>query len=144
MKSNKEIVSSLKLLGQLLELHDENSFKVKSINNAAFKLGKYAESLAEKSAEDLAKIEGIGKSVAAKIIEFITSNAIVELEDLKSKTPIGIIEMLGIKGLGPKKIQIIWQQLNIDNIGELYYACIENRLIEAKGFGYKIKVAATL
>lgn len=137
MKSNKEIVSSLKLLGQLMELHDENPFKIKSISNAAFKLGKYAESLAEKSIDDLAKIEGVGKSVAGKIAEFINSDKIEELEELKSKTPVGLIDMLGIKGLGPKKIQIIWQQLNIDNIGELYYACIENRLIEAKGFGYK-------
>lgn len=137
MKSNKEIVSNLKLLGQLMELHEENSFKVKSINNAAFKLGKFAESLAEKSIDDLSKIEGVGKSVAAKIIELISTDVIVELEDLKKITPAGLIEMLGIKGLGPKKIQIIWQQLNIHNIGELYYACIENRLIEAKGFGYK-------
>lgn len=137
MKTNKEIVSSLKLLGQLMELHDGNSFKIKSINNAAFKLGKYAELLAEKSEEDLAKIEGVGKSVAAKIMELINSNSMEELESLKALTPSGLIEMLAIKGLGPKKIQIIWQQLNIDNIGELYYACIENRLVEAKGFGYK-------
>lgn len=137
MKSNKEIVSALKLLGQLMELHDENAFKIKSINNAAFKLGKYAELLAEKSEEDLAKIEGVGKSVSAKITELIQKNAIEELEILKEKTPVGLIEMLGIKGLGPKKIQIIWKQLGIDTTGELYYACIENRLVEAKGFGLK-------
>jgi DNA polymerase (family 10) len=137
MKSNKEIVSALKLLGQLMELHDGNSFKIKSINNASFKLGKFAELLAEKSEDDLAKIEGVGKSVAGKIIEFITTDAIQELEELKAITPPGLLDMLSIKGLGPKKIQIIWQQLSIDTIGELYYACIENRLIEAKGFGYK-------
>ncbi len=137
MANNKEIVSALKLLGQLMELHEGNAFKIKSINNAAYKLGKYAESLAEKSEEDLAKIEGVGKSVAAKIIEYVNSKQIQELEELKAQTPTGLIEMLGIKGLGPKKIQIIWQQLQIDNIGELYYACIENRLVEAKGFGYK-------
>lgn len=137
MKSNKEIVSALKLLGQLMELHEVNPFKVKSINNAAFKLGKYAESLAEKSEEDLAKIDGVGKSVASKISELVSTNKIEELDELRNITPPGIIEMLGIKGLGPKKIQIIWQQLNIDNMGELYYACIENRLVEAKGFGYK-------
>ncbi len=137
MKTNKEIVSALKLLGQLMELHDGNGFKIKSINNAAYKLGKFAEPLAEKTEEELAKIEGVGKSVAAKILELINTNAIAELENLKADTPSGLIEMLGIKGLGPKKIQIIWKQLNIDNIGELYYACIENRLVEAKGFGYK-------
>ncbi len=42
-----------------------------------------------------------------------------------------------IKGLGPKKVKVIWDSLGIENIGELYYACNENRLIEAKGFGYK-------
>ncbi len=137
MKSNKEIVSALKLLAQLMELHEGNAFKIKSISNAAFKLGKYAESLAEKSESELASIEGVGKSVASKITELCTTDKIAELESLKEITPAGLIEMLGIKGLGPKKIQIIWQQLNIDNIGELYYACTENRLVEAKGFGLK-------
>ena len=137
MKSNKEIVSALKLLAQLMELHEGNAFKIKSISNAAFKLGKYAESLAEKSGSELASIEGVGKSVASKIIELCTQHQIAELESLKEITPHGLIEMLQIKGLGPKKIQIIWKQLTIDNIGELYYACIENRLVEAKGFGLK-------
>lgn len=135
--SNKEIVRSLKLLGQLMELHEENPFKVKSINNAAFKLGKYAETLADKSTAELSAIEGVGKSVAAKIEELINTSKIEELESLKSQTPDGVIEMMGIKGLGPKKIQIIWKSLEIETIGELYYACIENRLVEAKGFGLK-------
>lgn len=135
--SNKEIVRSLKLLGQLMELHEENPFKVKSINNAAFKLGKYAETLADKSTAELSAIEGVGKSVAAKIEELINTTKIEELETLKSQTPEGVIEMMGIKGLGPKKIQIIWKSLEIETIGELYYACIENRLVEAKGFGLK-------
>src|SRR5574343_424924 len=120
MKSNKEIVSALKLLAQLMELHEGNAFKIKSISNAAFKLGKYAESLADKSEADLAGIEGVGKSVASKITEYCTTNKIVELESLKEITPEGLIEMLGIKGLVPKKVQIIWKQLNIENIGELY------------------------
>ncbi|RZK67580.1 MAG: DNA polymerase/3'-5' exonuclease PolX, partial [Pedobacter sp.] len=54
-----------------------------------------------------------------------------------SNTPDGIVEMLGIKGIGPKKIGVIWKDLQIENIGELYYACNENRLIEARGFGLK-------
>lgn len=134
---NKTIVSSLKLLGQLLELFDENPFKVKSLNNAAYKLGKYSENLSEKSMEELSAIDGVGKSVAQKIDELRSTGSIEELEKLKENTPEGIIAMLRIKGLGPKKVQIIWQQLGITNLGELYYACNENRLIEAKGFGLK-------
>lgn len=135
--SNKEIVKSLKLMGQLMELHEENPFKVKSINNAAFKLGKYAENLADKTTAELSAIEGVGKSVAAKIEELINTQKIEELETLISQTPEGVIDMLSIKGLGPKKIQIIWKTLEIETVGELYYACIENRLVEAKGFGLK-------
>src|SRR5690606_30140808 len=55
-------------------------------------------------------------------------------------TPEGILEMLTIKGLGPKKIKVIWNNLGIESIGELYYACNENRLIEAKGFGLKTQL----
>ncbi len=135
--TNKEIVKSLKLMGQLMELHEENPFKVKSINNASYKLGKYAEILADKSTAELSAIEGVGKSVAAKIEELINTGKIEELESLKSQTPEGVIDMLSIKGLGPKKIQIIWKTLEIETVGELYYACIENRLVEAKGFGLK-------
>src|SRR6202012_3627734 len=60
-----------------------------------------------------------------------------ELKNLIDATPEGIVEMLGIKGIGPKKIGIIWHDLGIENTGELFYACNENRLIEAKGFGLK-------
>jgi DNA polymerase (family 10) len=134
---NKSIVKTLKLFAQLLELHEENPFKIKNFTNANFKLSKYAEPLSSKSLEDLAKIDGVGKSAASKIVEFIETGVIEELEALKQITPAGIIDMLQIKGIGPKKIRIIWTELNIDTIGELYYACNENRLVEAKGFGYK-------
>jgi DNA polymerase (family 10) len=55
------------------------------------------------------------------------------------KTPEGILEMMKIKGIGPKKISIIWKEMNIENIGELLYACHENRLSLLKGFGEKNK-----
>ncbi|MCJ8209955.1 helix-hairpin-helix domain-containing protein [Mucilaginibacter sp. RS28] len=134
---NKQISRTLKLLSQLMELHDENPFKVKSIANAAFQVNKLPFPLAGKSLEEMEKIQGIGKSTAVKIVELLTSGHITDLDDLLSQTPEGIVEMMGIKGIGPKKIAIIWKELNIENVGELYYACNENRLIEAKGFGLK-------
>ncbi len=120
-----------------MELHDGNTFKIKAINNTAYRLSKYSEPLSQKSPEELEKIEGIGKSVAAKIVEFINTGKIEELEALIAATPDGLIELLQIKGLGPKKIQTIWKELGIESMGELYYACNENRLVEAKGFGLK-------
>ena len=134
---NKPISRTLRLLAQLMELHEENSFKIKSVANAAFKIDKLPFAIAKKTAEEISEIDGIGKSIATKIIELLTTGSLKELEDILLITPPGIVEMLSIKGIGPKKISTIWHDLQIDTVGELYYACNENRLIEAKGFGLK-------
>jgi DNA polymerase (family 10) len=134
---NKPIARKLRLLSQLMELHDENPFKIRSVANAAFKVDKLPYPAAGKTFEQLEKIDGIGKSIAAKITELLQTGTIAEMETLLSQTPAGVIEMMGIKGIGPKKVAIIWRELGIENIGELYYACNENRLVEAKGFGLK-------
>ncbi|MBS1522609.1 MAG: DNA polymerase/3'-5' exonuclease PolX [Bacteroidetes bacterium] len=134
---NKPIARTLRLLSQLMELHDENPFKVKSLANAAFKVDKLPYRIAGKSLAEMEKIDGVGKSTATKIVELLETGAITDLTDLLAATPEGIVEMLGIKGIGPKKIGIIWHELGIETVGELYYACNENRLIEAKGFGLK-------
>ncbi len=134
---NKTIARTLRLLSQLMELHNENPFKVKSVANAAFKVDKLPYSIAPKSLDEMEQIDGLGKSIASKIWELVHSNTIGDLSDLLKQTPPGIVEMMKIKGLGPKKILVIWKDLGIENVGELYYACNENRLIEAKGFGLK-------
>jgi DNA polymerase (family 10) len=134
---NKTIARTLRLLSQLMELHEENPFKIKSVANAYFKVDKLPFALKDKPIEDIDKIDGIGKGLAAKIIELLQTGKLQELTDILQKTPEGVVEMLGIKGIGPKKIAVIWHVLGIENIGELYYACNENRLIEAKGFGLK-------
>ncbi|WP_165784696.1 DNA polymerase/3'-5' exonuclease PolX [Solitalea longa] len=134
---NKMIARTLRLLSQLMELQEENPFKIKSVANAAFKVDKSPVKISDLSLEQLEKVDGLGKSIALKVDELNRTGTIEELTQLLALTPAGIVEMLSIKGLGPKKVQIIWKQLNIESIGELYYACNENRLVEAKGFGLK-------
>jgi len=134
---NKPISRTLRMLSQLMELHDVNPFKIRSIANAAFKVDKLPYPIADKSLEQIEKIEGIGKSIAAKIVELRDTGTIAEMDELLANTPEGVVEMMGIKGIGPKKVAIIWHDLGIENTGELFYACNENRLIEAKGFGLK-------
>ena len=134
---NKTVARSLRLLSQLMELHEENPFKIKTIANAALKVDKLPYPIADKSLAEIEKIDGIGKSTAIKVKDLIDTGTTADIQDLQAKTPEGIVKMLGIKGIGPKKIAVIWHDLGIENIGELYYACNENRLIEAKGFGLK-------
>ena len=134
---NKSIARSFRLLSQLMELHNENSFKIKTVANAALKIDKLPFSISSKTLEEIEQIEGLGKSTSAKVWELLQTGTMTDLQNILANTPDGIVDMLGIKGIGPKKILIIWKDLGIENIGELYYACNENRLIEAKGFGLK-------
>ncbi|MBE8714542.1 DNA polymerase/3'-5' exonuclease PolX [Sphingobacterium hungaricum] len=134
---NKAIAKLFKLCSQLMELYDENPFRVKGIASASFKLEKLPSAIANMTFEELSAQPGIGKSTAEKVQQIMLTGTFPELTELLEKTPIGIQEMMKIKGLGPKKIKIIWQDLDIESVGELYYACNENRLKDAKGFGYK-------
>ena len=134
---NKPIARKLRLLSQLMELHDANPFKIKSLANAAFKIDKLPFRADSKTLGELEKIDGIGKSTAAKITELLQTGTMAELDEMLTQTPAGVVEMMAIKGIGPKKVVIIWKELGIENIGELFYACNENRLVEAKGFGLK-------
>lgn len=134
---NKPIARKLRLLSQLMELHEVNPFKIKSIANAAFKVDKLPFPIAGKTLAELEKVDGIGKSIAGKIIELFETGTMAEMEEILAQTPEGVVEMMHIKGIGAKKVAIIWKELGIENTGELFYACNENRLIEAKGFGLK-------
>lgn len=135
--NNKVIAREFKLLSQLLELHGGNSFKIKSLLATAQTISKSPFEIASKSQAELSGIPGIGKSSALKIQEILTEGSIQELRELVQQTPPGIISLLKVKGIGPKKIATIWKELGIDTIGELWYACKENKIAALKGFGQK-------
>jgi DNA polymerase (family 10) len=135
--TNKEISRALKLIAALGELHNENPFKLKSFTNAAFNVNRAGDALAGKSLEELILIPGIGKSIALQIIELLETGSTEDLRNYAAITPAGVIEMLGVKGIGPKKVATIWRELGIESPGELLYACYENRLVDLKGFGAK-------
>jgi len=135
--NNKEIAHQFSLLSKLMEIHGENSFKSKTYSIAAYKIDQLTVDLYTLSEETIFKLNGINEAIGKKILEILSSGKMKILEDLILKTPEGIFEMLKIKGLGPKKISIMWNEMGIENIGELLYACNENRLLLYKGFGKK-------
>ena len=134
---NKTIARTFKVAGQLMELHNENPFRTKAMAGASFKIDKLPFQANSVDFDELSAQQGIGKSTAEKIQSIINTGTFPELDELMARTPEGILDILKIKGLGPKKVQVIWKDLEIESIGELYYACNENRLVEAKGFGLK-------
>jgi len=86
---------------------------------------------------ELEKIPGVGKSIARHVDEWCREGTFDEYEKLKARFPAGIFEILNIPGLGPKKARVLYRELGISSIGELEYACMENRLVELKGFGVR-------
>jgi DNA polymerase (family 10) len=137
MPTNATISEQFELLSKLMDIHQENSFKSKSYSSAAFAIDKLPFELETFEREKIASIKGIGESSAKKIIEILETERLSVLDELINKTPEGVLDMLRIKGLGPKKIATIWHEMGIETIGELLYACNENRLLLYKGFGEK-------
>jgi len=134
---NYAIADNFSLLSRLMDIHGENSFKSKTYSVAAFNIEKLPLPLSETPREKIFGIKGIGDSVGKKVIEMLDTGEMKTLNEYLEKTPAGIVEMLNIKGIGPKKINTIWKELEVESIGELLYACNENRLLLYKGFGEK-------
>src|ERR1700704_2629467 len=104
---NYFIADQFSMLSKLMDIHGENSFKSKSYSIAAFTIEKLPQQVADLPADRLSSIKGIGDSAAKKIVEIIQTGQLTVLQDIIQKTPPGLIEMLNIKGLGPKKIATI-------------------------------------
>jgi DNA polymerase (family 10) len=137
MIDNYYISEQFSLLAKLMDIHGDNSFKSKSYSITAFNIEKLPAELTEMPSDKIASIKGFGESTANKIQEIIKTGELKGLREYIEKTPPGVIEMLKIKGIGPKKINTIWKEMGIESIGELLYACEENRLSMFKGFGGK-------
>src|SRR5688572_9932538 len=134
---NYAIADQLSMLAKLMDIHGENSFKAKSYAVAAFTIEKLPQEIAGLSPDKIFSIKGIGESVGKKIVELIEGGELKSLKEYISKTPEGVLEMMNVKGLGPKKINTLWKEFGVSTIEELKQLCIENKLAEKKGFGEK-------
>ncbi len=135
--TNAQIAEKLKWYAELSELHNINPFKIKTYASASYRIDKILDPLKGKTLAELEKNDGIGKSLATKVFQLTTTGTFDELDELEKNTPIGVQQLFAVKGIGPKKIAYIWNNLGIESPGELLYACNENRLAQAKGFGQK-------
>ncbi|MBN1901504.1 DNA polymerase/3'-5' exonuclease PolX [Candidatus Sumerlaeota bacterium] len=134
----QELASILDEIAVFLELKGENVFKCNAYRNASRTIANLEQDLNDfHTPADLSQIKGIGSSLAEKIYSFIQTGHFPLYEELKAGIPTGIVEMLRIQGLGPKKARTLHEKLGIASIGELEYACRENRLLEIPGFGEK-------
>lgn len=134
--NRREVADALDEIGLLLELLGENPFKTRAYRNGARIVRGLDRDLAEiVRRNELIRIKGIGAALAQKIGLLVESGELPYLEELRGQLPRGLLEWLEIPGLGANKARAIHLALGISTIGELEYACRENRLRDLPGFG---------
>ncbi|GAB2960195.1 helix-hairpin-helix domain-containing protein [Hymenobacter coalescens] len=138
---NRALIRAFRLMAQLLELHDENPFKVRAYEGAAAAIDRLDFPLADLDPSAFTTTGGLGKSAAQAAQALLSTGTFPELVRLQEATPPGVVEMLGIKGIGPKKIRTIWRELGVESIDALREAAEQNRVSALKGFGAKTQDA---
>lgn len=134
----REISRILEEIGLMLELKGDNPFKIRAYANGA-RILETLEGDLNDYIEDgkIVGVKGIGEALSDKIIELYETGRLEFYENLKNSIPPGLFDILKIQGIGPKKVKILYEKLGIESLGELEYACKENRLVELDGFGEK-------
>jgi DNA polymerase (family X) len=136
MMTKEKIADALEEIATLLELKNENPFKIRAYQNAARSIEAFGASFSDlQNQETLEKIPGIGKAIAAKISELATTGGLKFLDELRAEFPAAILELFSIPGLGAKKIKALYEQLKISSIADLQAACESGRVAELPGFG---------
>ncbi|MGA2108626.1 MAG: helix-hairpin-helix domain-containing protein, partial [Syntrophorhabdales bacterium] len=133
----RSIPAILEEIGALLDIQGDNPYRAQAYRNAA-KILSGLDNLESIIAEGrLREVKGIGETLSLKIAEYLETGQIAFHEELKQKVPVTLIELLQIPNLGPAKIKMLHDKLGVANVGELEYACRENRLVNLRGFGDK-------
>jgi DNA polymerase (family 10) len=134
----KTVVSTLQEIAVLLELAGANPFKARAFDTGARAVQSYGGDLMDglRSGE-LAQIKGIGKSLLAEVEALLSTGTSPAREELRAQVPAGLLELIQVSGLGPKRARQLHERLGIASIGELEYACNENRIAQLPGYGVK-------
>jgi DNA polymerase (family 10) len=138
----KTAVQTLGEIAKLLEVRGENVHRVRAFANASRVVERVGGDLGSMiESGEILKLKGIGRGTAAVLAELAGGRRPQALKELYDAIPEGVREMLTIPGLGPKKVGSLWRDLGLSSIGELEYACRENRLVDLKGFGSRTQEA---
>ena len=134
--TKEEIAGVLEQIATLLELKGENPFKIRAYTNAARAIETFGANVTNFHDEEaVAKIPGIGKSIALKIKELTETGSLKYFQELSAEFPSGILELFSLPGLGAKKIKALHDRLGISSIEQLQKACENGRVAELPGFG---------
>lgn len=134
----RNVADILSDIETLLVLHGEDEFRSRAFGRAARALETTQIDLQQAAQQGgIIGIPGIGKGLAPEVMEILETGTSATLQGLKAQTPPGLMDILQVRGLGAKKVRALWHQLGVTTLGELEYACVENRVAGLAGFGQK-------
>src|SRR5438093_2604874 len=137
----EQVAAILDEIGTLLELQGENPFRCNAYHNAARALQQLETNPADViTAGTLGEIQGIGETLREKITILVTTGKLPFYEDLRAKFPAGLLQMLRLPSVGPKKVKALFDQLGVDDLDKLKRACQEDKVAALKGFGAKTQL----
>ncbi|MDD3296187.1 MAG: DNA polymerase/3'-5' exonuclease PolX [Candidatus Omnitrophica bacterium] len=135
---NKDISHIFREIAKILELKGENLFRIRAYERAAQTIEDLPESIVKVYEEKrLTSLPGIGNDLAKKVEELVTTGLLNYYHELKKQIPSGVIDMLGISGLGPKTVKLLYDNLGIDSIEKLEKACRQGSLLSLEGIKEK-------
>jgi DNA polymerase (family X) len=136
---NSDVAEIFGQVADLLDIEGANEFRVRAYRNAARTITTLSRNVADMVEEgaDLTELQGIGEDLAGKIEEIVKTGTLQQLQEIKQRTPAELAEMLDIAGLGPKRVQAIYKDLEITTLDELQEAAKEGEIRELEGFGEK-------
>lgn len=139
--SKTDVARIFEEMASILDILGENPFKIRSYENAARVVGSLPGDLGEMVASgELLNVKGIGKSLFSHIEELLATGKLSAYEELKAKVPPGLLDMLRIPGMGPKKVKAVYEKLGVKTIDELERAANENRVAALDGFGTRTQI----
>lgn len=135
---NREIAQIFSNIADLMEIKDENPFKIRAYRKAALNLEALSEDIESMVKEErLTSIPGVGKDLAEKIKEYLTTGRVATYEELKKQVPSELLELMKVPGLGPKKVKLLYQRMNVTSIDALEKLAKEGKLRNLPGMGSK-------
>ncbi|HAG50132.1 MAG TPA: DNA polymerase/3'-5' exonuclease PolX, partial [Deltaproteobacteria bacterium] len=137
---NADIAKIFEEIADLLEIKNDNPFRVRSYRNAALIIGGFPESMrsiVERDEKELENIKGIGKSIHEKIVEIVKTGKCQFHDELLKELPPGLLELLEVSGIGPKKVQLLYEKLGIQSVDELENAAKKGKLRDLPHMGEK-------
>lgn len=136
---NEQIAANFEELADLLEIQGANPFRIRAYRNASRTIESLTDSIESliASESDLTELQGIGKDLAGKIAELVETGTLEQLEELKSEVPPGVLDMMRLPGVGPKKAAVLFKELNLTGLPELKEAAAAGQIQQLKGFGKK-------